>query len=691
MRMMSMDMDWDWARLPLNILDQILDRLVDLSDYVQFASVCHSWRSAALDDRNHRGKNNQDRQLPMLMLPHSTHDDRAQFYSVTQEKILKFQLKVPYYTKRFIGSSFGWLISVDTDFAVTLFNPFSASTIRLPPVITSDVRSLDEGYYDIHYFNHEYYFVKAILSADPASHPDECVLILIYGDMKRLAFIRPGAGAGPGPGPAAPCCWRYLELPMHGFCDVIYSKSSRLFYALRETGEVCSIDIEKEKADCFTPALEIGGPCDLRYIVETRNGDLLQVYRFLRDSFNGTTLHTGKIKVFKLGKTTTTTTTTPVCYWAELKSLGDNALFVGDCTSMCFAASDFPGCRPGSIYFSLPLLPYLLITPKPIRDCTRNEMGVLKIQGKWKRVEPFHINYRRYDVSNAIANRPPIWVVPTFQERGRRHRFCLAGSVALIIKKSMSSDIPSSRSAGKILQNARVVQLPGHNVYADLSLSQCSSFTNFPCLRELNAEKNGEEMFDLLLSVTVDALYEKYFQGNQDWMVELDSSTKDMHVSSIDVSTIVVRWSYVGLFGLMIDLILGHGSCVGGRLDHFCTQPGVADLLPMPLCTGLYSSIVEYELAALCGDIGVTTRMFQELVEYIVGMKLSNTTAEIDEIYNGSSSLGEAKEVVYRVVSSGTFEKVRGAAQVDEGGFDLQQLDVPYFYFQRVSHISDLY
>lgn len=61
-----------------------------------------------------------------------------------------------YYTKRFIGSSFGWLIAVDTNFAVTLFNPFSASTIRLPPVITSNATSLDDGDYDISYFNHEY-------------------------------------------------------------------------------------------------------------------------------------------------------------------------------------------------------------------------------------------------------------------------------------------------------------------------------------------------------------------------------------------------------------------------------------------------------------------------------------------------------------------------------------------------------
>lgn len=95
----------NWAGLPHNIMDEILDRLVDLSDYIRFGSVCVSWRSATLDNRNHRGKKNQvrakylddDYQLPMLMVPHwSWEDDRAKFYSVTQDKILNdFQPMVP--------------------------------------------------------------------------------------------------------------------------------------------------------------------------------------------------------------------------------------------------------------------------------------------------------------------------------------------------------------------------------------------------------------------------------------------------------------------------------------------------------------------------------------------------------------------------------------------------------------------
>ena len=41
-----------------------------------------------------------------------------------------------------------------------------------------------------------------------------------------------------------------------------------------------------------------------------------------------------------------------------------------------------------------------------------------------------------------------------------------------------------------------------------------------------NAEKDGDEMVDILISVVSEALLEKYsIQVNEKWIVELDSST----------------------------------------------------------------------------------------------------------------------------------------------------------------------
>lgn len=45
----------------------------------------------------------------------------------------------------------------------------------------------------------------------------------------------------------------------------------------------------------------------------------------------------------------------------------------------------------------------------------------------------------------------------------------------------------------------------------------------------MNTENNGDEMTDLLISVTLEALNDKYsIQGNLEWIVELDSSTEGM-------------------------------------------------------------------------------------------------------------------------------------------------------------------
>lgn len=47
----------------------------------------------------------------------------------------------------------------------------------------------------------------------------------------------------------------------------------------------------------------------------------------------------------------------------------------------------------------------------------------------------------------------------------------------------------------------------------------------------MNAENNGDEMVDLLISVIFEALLDKYsIQGNLEWIVELDSSTEGMFV-----------------------------------------------------------------------------------------------------------------------------------------------------------------
>ncbi|KAK2366883.1 DNA primase [Trifolium repens] len=56
----------------------------------------------------------------------------------------------------------------------------------------------------------------------------------------------------------------------------------------------------------------------------------------------------------------------------------------------------------------------------------------------------------------------------------------------------------------------------------------CHLYFDLEFNRRVNVGKNGDEMVDLLISIVLEALHEKYeIYGDHDWIVELDSSTED--------------------------------------------------------------------------------------------------------------------------------------------------------------------
>ncbi|KAF6159016.1 hypothetical protein GIB67_042097 [Kingdonia uniflora] len=66
------------------------------------------------------------------------------------------------------------------------------------------------------------------------------------------------------------------------------------------------------------------------------------------------------------------------------------------------------------------------------------------------------------------------------------------------------------------------------NVKCDRSLRRIGYF-DLEFDKRVNADKDGEEMVDLMISVIIDAIFDKYsIQGNHDWVIELDSSTEGL-------------------------------------------------------------------------------------------------------------------------------------------------------------------
>lgn len=86
----NLSLNHNWATLPANILDEILDNFF-LGDCVQFAAVCARWRSTCLEERNYRG----NQKIPMLMLPDWLNDDKAEFYSTKKHLSSYLHFPIP--------------------------------------------------------------------------------------------------------------------------------------------------------------------------------------------------------------------------------------------------------------------------------------------------------------------------------------------------------------------------------------------------------------------------------------------------------------------------------------------------------------------------------------------------------------------------------------------------------------------
>ncbi|XAR53634.1 hypothetical protein NMG60_11022261 [Bertholletia excelsa] len=115
--------DLDWAWLPKHLLDNILNKLVSLQDFIRFGAVCSQWRIVARDNFGRRASAT-NHQLPLLLIP-SPYGDiplRA-LYSIRKPGVLNTELHMPY-NRRLCGSSHGWLIALDGRTFI-LLNPFT--------------------------------------------------------------------------------------------------------------------------------------------------------------------------------------------------------------------------------------------------------------------------------------------------------------------------------------------------------------------------------------------------------------------------------------------------------------------------------------------------------------------------------------------------------------------------------------
>lgn len=177
-------------------------------------------------------------------------------------------------------------------------------------------------------------FVKKLVLTSCPLRDDNFIAIAVLGG--DLAFCRKGDDS-----------WSLVN-GAHSYCeDVIYHDG--LFYAVNGAGRVavCDVTGDSPKVSIIHTPWQHGG--DVQYLVYCGE-DLLFVSRILDLEYDvepdqsEIVYKTMRFRVVRLNRSESR--------WEKVTSLGDRALFVGENSSLCMIASDFPGCKANCIYFT---------------------------------------------------------------------------------------------------------------------------------------------------------------------------------------------------------------------------------------------------------------------------------------------------------------------------------------------------
>nr|POE97458.1 putative f-box protein [Quercus suber] len=263
-----------WADLPHFMLYEIICRLSFFDDIFIVGAVCKSWKSVV----NSFEKPPLPPKGPWIMLSEEREQGNKESKTRSLFNLLDtktYDFKLPELVgRKCLGTSFGWLLTIGSDLQINLFHPLSKHLISLPPQSTFGRQYTPEVEPE-HLRN--MFVPKCVLSRSPWNSVTnecdrDCIIMTIYGEIRTLAFTRPGYKA-----------WIDIESPSRAYDDIAFYKGN--FYAVDAHGEVfaCRIDDnQKVVAKAVAPRPE--GTEDLikKYIVESA-GDLLLVLRVRGD------------------------------------------------------------------------------------------------------------------------------------------------------------------------------------------------------------------------------------------------------------------------------------------------------------------------------------------------------------------------------------------------------------------------
>ncbi|KAL5721439.1 hypothetical protein ACHQM5_005086 [Ranunculus cassubicifolius] len=316
----------DWSEVPEDLLAAIATRFHTVIDYVNATRVCKAWKSSTLSPHNLAIPSTP----PFLMLSEPKNEavevenfrGFAEFRSNNRGTTKVCDLYLPeIHQSRCIGSTGNWLILINLDLQIYIFNPFTKNQVHFPSQSTHPDQYY-EGYEDeenpfTNELLRDFFITKAFLSS-----PDSkgIIAMVIYGLKRNVAIASPGDQS-----------WTPIT-HIAASDDVIFFRGK--FHSVHSDGVIVAFHIDE--IDISNPIVEIVAvlrnlSLGKHYLVEW-SGRLLIVTRLFINQENNQFYETNgfKLQLYDIDKRECT----------EIKHLGHHSVFLGFNTSVSLSASD---------------------------------------------------------------------------------------------------------------------------------------------------------------------------------------------------------------------------------------------------------------------------------------------------------------------------------------------------------------
>ena len=217
-----------WADLPHFILYEIICRLSFFDDIFVVGAICKSWKSVVSSFEKPPPLPPKG---PWIMFSEEREQGNKESKTRSLFNLLDtktYDFKLPELVgRKCLGTSFGWLLTIGTDLQINFFHPMYKQLISLPPQPTFCRQyTLEVEPEHLRFmFVHKFVLSRSPWNSITHEHDRDCIIMAIYGEIRTLAFTRPGYKA-----------WIDIQSTSRAYDDLAFYKGN--FYAVYARGEV---------------------------------------------------------------------------------------------------------------------------------------------------------------------------------------------------------------------------------------------------------------------------------------------------------------------------------------------------------------------------------------------------------------------------------------------------------------------